>query len=118
MTGWQDSRSINRRHEHTVATSIGGRDICYCGQQIFKPITSSDDLRLETAGFMRSYKETYGEEYAQPLPEVLIALHFEGHLYGYANAPIAPYVELIAREHEKRRCDSGDLWVALSNKTR
>lgn len=113
MTGWQDSRSINRRHEHTVATSIGGRDICYCGQQIFKPITSSDDPRLETAGFMRSGEEE-GVYFCSPLPLILIALHEEGPEYGFVHAPIAPYLTIIAMEQSRRHDDDVDIWTPLS----
>lgn len=100
MTGWQTSRSTNRRHEHTVATVIGGRDICHCGQVIIKPITSFDDPRLENAGNARI-----------PLPELLIYLYNDDRSF-----EAAPYIINVIEEHERRGTLSEFMWMDLLNR--
>ena len=118
MTGWQNSRSTNRRHEHTTRLDSEGRQICLsCNQVVNKPITSSDDERLSFAGFMRSESGPEMLDYvpdSMPLPHMLISLHEAGPEYGYAQAPVAPYLTIVAQEHYRRHDDSIDLWTPLS----
>lgn len=98
MSHWQDSRSVNKRHEHTPVTGSDGRSICTgCRMVIVKPILSSDDPRLVNAGLMRSphHREDDPVDEQMTLPELLIALHDVGPDYGYRRAPVAPYILLV-----------------------
>ncbi len=117
MTGWQDSRSTDRRHIHTPVRNEKGENICtQCWQIIIRPIKSSDDERLEQSGFMRTPKEDgddFEEFVPQPLPEILIALHQHGPEFGYRQAPVAPYIVDVLEENPK----DDNLWERLSHKS-
>lgn len=120
MTAWQDSRSTDKRHTHTLIRNSAGQDICSgCWQVVTEPITSSDDPRLQGAGLMRSPHHNADNVIVErmPLPQLLIALYNEGPEFGFARAPAAPYVLAIIELHVKRRDDLGELWLELSNKS-
>lgn len=114
---WQDSRSTDRRHHHTPVRDEKGQMVCtQCRQIIIRPITDVDDDRLVDAGLMRSEPQPGDEteEFLQPLPLILIALHDHGEEYGYRPAPVAPYVVQVLHDGENIRDD--DLWERLAAK--
>lgn len=95
MTGWQDSRSIGRRHEHTTVRNPQGQDICTsCWQQVVKPIYSSDDPRLNESGFMRS--PHHEEERLAQLPHNLPMFMFVSY------DVVLPYALMVVDFEETR----------------
>lgn len=117
MTGWENSRSTAQRHEHTLITNAQGQDVCSsCHQIVFKPITSSDDPRLEEAGFMRSVHHEQEREpviSVMPLTSMLLWAYNETD----GDFPVAYYMVHVINEHGRRGDISGDLWIDLSRKT-
>lgn len=89
-------------HKHSPVRDAAGREICStCNQLIVHPITSSDDPRLQDAGFDRGNRQDI-ELAMPPLPVVLITLYFNGQALGLATAPISWYVDNVAQEEGKR----------------
>src|ERR1700757_3780323 len=104
------------RHTHNPVSDHAGRQICsICHQVIIKPILSSDDPRLVDAGLHRSGGR-YEEQRYPPLPEMLIALYFNGPALGLPRAPKAPYIDCVAQEAGRRSKGLGnldDVWTDL-----
>lgn len=98
---------VEQRHVHTLIKDAEGRDICStCREAVIIPIMSSDDPRLQP------------EEVFYRLPDVLVALYYEGPEYGYPRAPVAPYVRDVAElEGELNRYDPQILWDELAELT-
>lgn len=89
-------------HKHSPVTDAAGREICStCNQLIINSIKSSDDPRLQDAGFDRGSKQD-AELTMPPLPVVLVTLWANGPALGLASAPISWYVDAVALEEEKR----------------
>ena len=103
-SGWINSQSQQRNHVHTTVKDSEGRDICStCREVIINPITSVDDPRLQP------------EELFYRLPDVLVALYYEGPEYGYPRAPVAPYIrDVAAYEGELNRYDPQIMWDELA----
>lgn len=117
--GWQNSRSTDRRHEHTLVRDSSGRDVCsVCRKVVIVPIKSADDPRLDGAGLRRS-GEDISDAMADDilcihsLPELLIALYHEGPEFGYAKAPVAPYVQQIIDMYNTD-AEEYDIWAILA----
>lgn len=91
MSGWQNSRSTDKRHKH-VTRMEGGREVCIgCLQVIVNPIIASDDSRLEGAGLQRTtLPENELEPIVMPLPAWLLTLWEDGPEYGFMKAPCRP----------------------------
>jgi hypothetical protein len=104
LIGWQDSHSNNHRHVHTLVKDSEGRDICsVCREAVINPIMDTDDPRLQP------------EEVFYRLPDVLVALYYEGPEFGYPRAPVAPYVrDIAAFEGELNRYDPQVMWDILA----
>jgi hypothetical protein len=110
------------RHTHTPVRQSDGRDVCSaCSQVIINPIRTSDDPRLQDAGYHRSGGNQDDYSDMPPLPEVLLALYFNGPALGLPRAPVAPYIDIVAEE-EGRRFEAGTsklaggpdyLWIYL-----
>jgi hypothetical protein len=108
-------------HKHSPVTDAAGREICStCNQLIINSIKSSDDPRLQDAGFDRGSRQDV-ELSMPPLPVVLLTLYFNGPALGLAKAPISWYVDNVAQE-EGRRYEQGtatlvggpdDIWDEL-----
>lgn len=114
MTAWQDSRSNTRRHVHTPVEDSKGQMICTaCSQIVVKPILSSEDPRLQGAGLHRSGGEDFEIPFPLPLPVQLILMDD----WGWPEAPIAPYVVMVAQVAQDRGEDVDDLWERLANKS-
>jgi hypothetical protein len=103
-SGWQTSQSQDQRHTHHLYKDELGRDICsVCHMIVITPILSSDDPRLQPA-----------VEY-HPLPDVLVALYYDGPEYGLPRAPVAPYVrDIAAKEGGINRYNPEELWDKLA----
>lgn len=106
-------------HVHNITRSPRGEDMCTsCGEIVIQPILDHDDPRLHGAGQMRSPKPSveYQDE-LPPLPILLITLYYDGPEYGYAKAPIAPYVETVAlKEQAITGGIAEDFWHKLSER--
>lgn len=115
MIGWQNSRSTDRKHEHTTITDDKGQEVCSsCHQIVIKPIIDSDDPRLAKAGFMRSgHHEKQPLHDPMPLPEILIAMYDQSQ----GDFPVAPYIIITMTEHGKRNTLSDNMWIELARKT-
>lgn len=107
-------------HVHHTVRTPRGQDICTsCGEIVITPILGFDDERLH--GGKPDVWGPEGYEFAPlelpPLPMVLITLYYDGPEYGYAKAPIAPYVELVAmREEAIAGSVPEDFWFKLSQR--
>lgn len=106
-SGWINSQSQERHHAHTPVMDSEGHNICStCREIIITPIMSSEDPRLQP------------EEVFYRLPDVLVALYYEGPEYGYPRAPVAPYIrDVAAHEGELNRYDPQYLWDELADLT-
>ena len=106
-SGWLNSQSQERHHTHTPVMDSEGHNICStCREVVITPITSSDDPRLKPPEvFFR-------------LPDVLVALYYEGPEYGLSRAPVAPYIrDIAALEGELNRYDPQNMWDELADLT-
>jgi hypothetical protein len=110
---------VTAGHVHHIVRSPRGQDICTsCGEIVIKPILGWDDERLR-GDVVPDVWGPEGYEFAEwpPLPIVLITLYYDGPEYGYAKAPIAPYVELVAmREEAIAGSVPEDFWSKLSRR--
>jgi len=116
MTHWEDSQSTAKRHIHTPITNTRGQEVCSsCSQIIIKPITSSDDERLEGAGLMRSPHHDEPNKWIMALPEQLIGMYNE--LQG--EFPVAPYLLAVISDLEQRDTNAlhPGMWSELLSKT-
>lgn len=106
-------------HKHILRKDELGRNVCMtCREIVVTAITDFSDDRLHGAGYdprPRDYQSDEFEGPLPPLPVVLITLYYDGPEYGYAQAPIAPYIEMVAiHEDRKEGADLENLWVELS----
>src|SRR6516164_5284093 len=95
---------VQPRHKHTPVRDQLGQNVCtVCHTVVIDPIFSSEDPRLQPEPvFFR-------------LPDVLVALFYEGPEYGYPRAPVAPYVrDVAALEGEINRYDPQLMWDILA----
>lgn len=108
------------QHTHRTRRNHQGQEVCLeCHLILSNPILESDDERLVDAGFMRSEhhiadNQPYGEY--PPLPEVLIALYYNGPALGLPSAPVAQYVEqtaIIETRKQNSMAYSDDIWQNL-----
>lgn len=112
MIQWENSRSTEQRHEHTLRTNERGQDVCMsCSKIVIKPITSSDDPRLENAGLHRSGGQTQESPFPAPLSIQLISMYNES----WGDFPVAPYLITVLEEHGRRGGDPD--WGHLANKS-
>jgi hypothetical protein len=115
MIQWESGRSTEQRHKHNTITNSRGQEVCSsCNQIVIKPITDSDDPRLQNAGLMRSpHHELDRPAFSMPLPEMLITLYNESQ----GDFPAAPYIIIIMKEHERRGDIHEQLMYDLSRMT-
>jgi len=96
---------VEKRHIHTTMKDQLGQNICtVCHAIVIEPIFSIDDPRLQPEpDFYR-------------LPDVLVALYYEGPEHGLPKAPVAPYVRDVAEfEGTINRYKPEELWDKLAD---
>jgi hypothetical protein len=110
---------VTSGHAHHIVRTPRGQDVCTsCGEIVIKPILGWDDDRLQGQG-PQAGPSGPDAELAElpPLPILLITLYYDGPEYGYAKAPIAPYVEAVAmREEAIAGSVPEDFWSQLSKR--
>lgn len=95
------------RHVHRTFRDQLGQNICKdCHMVVIEPIFSSDDPRLQPV--VEQFEP-------HPLPDVLVALYYDGPDYGLPRAPVAPYVrEVASKEGDINRYNPEELWDKLA----
>lgn len=112
---------MSGQHQHTIRTDAQGRNICLvCNEIVINAITDQSDPRLHGSGEVQ-HTDVWGPEgyefapKAVPLPIILVTLYHDGPEYGYARAPLAPYVEQVAlREESIAGAVDENFWDRLS----